>query len=390
MVVKPTRPYGTWSASQRWSLCACLPVQSTGLPEWRKEKRLIEELPFVKGDVVCQKHVVKANLNKVRATVTCCWESGNCFKRVTVACDEKEKPTHLEALMALRAKLIKEHGTAEHVPDPRAVLRLQTLEAQGDVTAPEPTAFDRLRLAQAAQQRAQAQVKIEEQAVAKAAAAELEAARVREAAEAELKAWKARAAALELPKTSHKKQRTAFGAVPTPGNSSEGDAATSDAAATQAEETDDEPTWLSWALSRWRKHETEVQARREEPVNDTDVAEAFPPCGDESRGWRHHWRRGLVGTLQDWAAGSKFKVAFMLAVMTIHFKCEQLVSAPLAVRFDSSPIPVPFQSIPVHPLRRLQSALVSPSRRSRSSRPRRMHTSSSGCALRSSLNGRFS
>ena len=41
-------------------------------------------------------------------------ETGSQFKRVMVACDEKEKPTHLEALRALRAKLVSEHMCATH------------------------------------------------------------------------------------------------------------------------------------------------------------------------------------------------------------------------------------------------------------------------------------
>ena len=60
----------------------------------------------------------------------------------------------------------------------------------------------------------------------------------------------------------------------------------------------------AWTVSRWRKHETEAQKRRAVPIDDSNVAELFPPRGDETRGWRMHWRRGLVGTLCDWAEGS--------------------------------------------------------------------------------------
>ena len=42
------------------------------------------------------------------------------------------------------------------------------------------------------------------------------------------------------------------------------------------------------------------------------------PGGDE--GWRNHWRRGLKGAVRDWAQGSKFRVAFMLAELADEFK----------------------------------------------------------------------
>jgi len=81
--------------------------------------------------------------------------------------------------MALREKLIKDHGAADHKHDQRAFDRRTALA--GEVEKALSTAFNRMACAQAAQQRAQAQVKLQEQAVAKAAAAELEAAQVREA-----------------------------------------------------------------------------------------------------------------------------------------------------------------------------------------------------------------
>ena len=124
-------------------------------------------------------------------------------------------------------------------------------------------------------------------------AAELSAVQERETAEAALRGMRAT-----------KRQRTA-------------DAAQVEAGAADATET--------WTVSRWRKHETEAQKRRAVPIDDSNVAELFPPRGDETRGWRRHWRRGLVGTLCDWAEGSRFRVAFMLAEMANHFECEQMV-----------------------------------------------------------------
>lgn len=77
--------------------------------------RAIEELPVVKGTVGFIYSDKSANLNKVQATVWCCWDSAKrSFKQVVVACDEKDKPTHLEALRTLHAKLVAEHMGATH------------------------------------------------------------------------------------------------------------------------------------------------------------------------------------------------------------------------------------------------------------------------------------
>jgi hypothetical protein len=103
------------------------------LQQLQEEQELIEELPFVKGSVG-----YVTNDNKVQATVWCCWEkSRRSFKQVKVACDDTSKPTHLEALQALRKKLLEEHGASDHPIDSRAAERRAALEADGDVDAGE-------------------------------------------------------------------------------------------------------------------------------------------------------------------------------------------------------------------------------------------------------------
>ena len=121
------------------------------LAEVESEKHMIEEMPVVKGSVDFFYSDTSANLNKVQASVWCCWAPARrTFKQVLVACDEKEKPTHLEALRALRAKLVSEHMCATHEPDERAVARRRELEASGEAGAAEPAdAFDRMRAANA-------------------------------------------------------------------------------------------------------------------------------------------------------------------------------------------------------------------------------------------------
>jgi hypothetical protein len=78
---------------------------SIWLQQVEEEKRLIEALPVVIGAVSFFYHNDVTNLNKVQALVGCCWASGQ-LKHVKVNCDETGlKPTHLEALRELRAKI---------------------------------------------------------------------------------------------------------------------------------------------------------------------------------------------------------------------------------------------------------------------------------------------
>ena len=75
------------------------------LLQLEEQVRLIEALPFVKGQVKFYDSDKSANLNKVEAVTWCCWGAGQ-FKRVMLACDESgKKPTHLEAATELRLKL---------------------------------------------------------------------------------------------------------------------------------------------------------------------------------------------------------------------------------------------------------------------------------------------
>ena len=46
------------------------------------------------------------------------------------------------------------------------------------------------------------------------------------------------------------------------------------------------------------------------------------------RGWRWHWRRGVFGTFQDWAEGSRKKVVHMLVGVATHFKVVNQLGLP--------------------------------------------------------------
>ena len=103
------------------------PETEVWLNELEEEKRLIEQLPvvmsveFVIGET--------SNLTKVKAVLSCCWDqSSRKFKRAMESCtDDNRKPTLLEAARTLRAKMIKDHMSASHTHDPRAIERCEAL-----------------------------------------------------------------------------------------------------------------------------------------------------------------------------------------------------------------------------------------------------------------------
>ena len=69
----------------------------------------------------------------------------------------------------------------------------------------------------------------------------------------------------------------------------------------KGEELDAEPSYRRWSTAKWNELETKAQTRREKHINrlrhDHDL-----PRGDGTRGWRHHWRHGMLGCLKFWAA----------------------------------------------------------------------------------------
>jgi hypothetical protein len=324
------------------------------LSSLEEEKRLVEALPFVKGEVVFAVSDAKTNENKVSATVTCCWAGGR-FKRVFVHCDQEPggKTTHLEALRALRQKLIDEHGGTDHPVHPKAAERRAALAREGSSAQQEESAFDRMKLATARQQAAQRQAAIDEAAATAACETLRTATAAYESAQARATASRAAAELLQPPSTSHKRQKTAFAST----SASAASAATTPGLQFTSEPPP-EPEWKQWSPDRWLKHETEVQNRRAVPLEPfigplprgvqrgskpesearlvvDGVSTWAPgvhgtaslPRGDETRGWRYHWRRGVFGNLCDWASGNRRNIAIMLAESALHFGVVDEVSS---------------------------------------------------------------
>ena len=94
----------------------------------------------------------------------------------------------------------------------------------------------------------------------------------------------------------------------------------------KVEEGDAELSYPKWSTAKWNEFETKEQKRRavEVPKDGdfeipTQAAQVGLQKGDDTRGWHLHWRRGVFGALQSWAAGSRAAVVYMLARCANHF-----------------------------------------------------------------------
>lgn len=74
--------------------------------------------------------------------------------------------------------------------------------------------------------------------------------------------------------------------------------------------------------------ESREQRRRAVTINSLlDADHRCPARGDSLRGWRVHWRFGLIGSVQRWARGRRHSVVHMLSGLASHFGVEQAVCA---------------------------------------------------------------
>jgi hypothetical protein len=101
----------------------------------------------------------------------------------------------------------------------------------------------------------------------------------------------------------------------------------------RAADADAKPdSWRTWSMSTWHRLETVVSQRRAVPVRPCPrppgTAEPELPPGDDTRGWHSHSRRGVLGTLQDWAQGSRTHVAYMLAESAVQTEVPPPPSPP--------------------------------------------------------------
>lgn len=227
------------------------------------------------------------------------------------------KPTQLDALMEAKAYLHREFAAPLIVAEET---KASNQSPPFPNTPPESSVFDKLMAASVARRGLEKAVEAAAAAATAASLAESKAVLASKEAAKELAAAKARLDAMGAPSKRRRKATMK-------GSAMEG---------TDMEETadgmgddDEQPSWLEWPLSRWRKHERESQSRRQHQIDPANLDHSLPPRGDDGRGWRWHWRRGLVGAVLDWAEGSRFRVAFMLAELAMHFEVQQQVSTAL-------------------------------------------------------------
>ena len=91
------------------------------------------------------------------------------------------------------------------------------------------------------------------------------------------------------------------------------------------------PNWKEYkeySQSTYQKLESEEQNRRAVPI-DRSIFDHNLPSGDETRGWRRHWRRSVPGCLRSWAAGSLGAIIFMLAACAQDFDVVEEVGQAL-------------------------------------------------------------
>jgi hypothetical protein len=81
-------------------------------------------------------------------------------------------------------------------------------------------------------------------------------------------------------------------------------------------------------LEEFRRQEAHTHARRQRELGD----EPMPPAEQRKRGAdgpMQHWRKGLLGAVQYWAAGSRAYAVHLLVEVTRHFRLTELVRAQL-------------------------------------------------------------
>lgn len=224
-------------------------------------------------------------------------------RRPTVHCS-RERPTHLNALLAMKELLLREYAEEMAAAAAVAITAASPPEEsmlQAD-ERPHPNAFDVMAAGRNAHSALKRVLKEAERELAAAQAAEAAAARSRKAAEGELAKAKANLAAMEPRSAAQreydaKRQRTAQ--------------------SSSQERPPHYDKYASYDLSHWLSTTGEIMNRRAvEPV--AGVKSPAPVDGDA--GALHHWRRGLAGCVRDWAAGSLDNVTTLIIGLISHFK----------------------------------------------------------------------
>ena len=263
------------------------------------ELQALEEMPQVKLTPASVYDRAKpagsvANKRGVICKLLCCGGQPG------VKCNDKSGPgacpTHVEAARQLRANVARDHGSEACLEKAR-----QSRASQGTSCAAVPeSAFAVMLDAAVSKQRAASALRRAEEQAALQNSRALHAAQEAEAAAANLSAAQEEARRVGL--LGAKKQRT-------------------------EKRPPHFEKYSAYNESQWLSTTGELMNRRaKEPK--AGVKAAGPRDG--ASGALEHWRRGLVGCVQDWADGSLDNVVILISRLISHFEVQEKVLEKLA------------------------------------------------------------
>ena len=225
-----------------------------------------------------------------------------CCKQATKRCNAKQGdvacPTFVEATRFVRQIVLEKHSGEACLERATAARIAEGLDAAPPAAAPK-NAFELLAAGQLAQQKASSATHQLRKDLALAALEEKQAGQKRVALEGQLAACES---ALRPPsKQRRSSSSTGSSALPSGGSQT--------AAPLQ------QASWMSWDLETWRRLESWAHNRRQtELTHDQPLDQpARGPARGVRQGPLDHERRGLIGTIQDWACGSRHEAARLIA-----------------------------------------------------------------------------
>ena len=242
-------------------------------------------------------HKQRPNNRGIRVSLWCC---GQKVKRCNQMTDARACPSWADAARCLRCEVEKDHSSAVCLERARAA------RAAAPVPECAPTAprdfFAAMRAGSAeivAEQRAGVAV---QQLREQMRQQEAHAGQKRLALEAQL------AANLAVLSQPQKKQQLECSGCSCSGAAS----------STSVEPLG--PYWAEWDLTTWRRLEASRYKLRRLPLEDRQhVARGVHRAARGHAGALHHDRRGLVGSIQEWAGGSRQEAAVLITKLVKHF-----------------------------------------------------------------------
>ena len=281
----------------------------------RQELKLLQEMPQVAP--LTNKSLFERGDNPqdcgVIVSLRCCKRgSSNTKKQIDQKFNERTDAlaccSYVDAVRLLRAKISEKHGSEECLSRARADMQEHSAGAGssaallGADSAPDPSAlpqdfFTVSRLQQGAKRVAELRDK---QAKARLSEAQEEAAC-------------AASALADIQKLEPKRQRTS---APAFRQQSQPPAESEPADAPRL------PPWATYDEAEFKRQYAWADGRRRVPLTDKAGRVAKDRFARGAEGPLHHWRRGLVGAVQDWAEGSTEDAIHLIVALIKHLQLE--------------------------------------------------------------------